>query len=56
MMFLNWEWPAMQGSLGFVREDAGEARPYRPPISRNQRFAIHEGMQVLPHAGISGSC
>ena len=23
MMFLNWEWPAMQGSLGFVREDAG---------------------------------
>src|SRR3982750_2378817 len=56
MMFLNWEWPAMQGLLDSSGGDAGEARPYRPPIDRNQRFADHEGMQVLPHAGISGSC
>jgi hypothetical protein len=25
-MFLNWEWPAMQRSLGFVREEMGVNR------------------------------
>src|SRR5438105_4880215 len=43
MMFLNWEWPAMQGLLDSSGGDGGEARPYRPPIDRNQRFADPRG-------------
>src|SRR6187402_3627237 len=48
MIFLNWEWPAMQGSLGFVLGMRGEARPYRPAIGQNQRFAADTGTPILP--------
>src|SRR5437868_5407370 len=43
MMFLNWEWPAMRGSLGFVRGGilGMKTRPYRPAAGQNQRLCVN---------------
>src|SRR5205823_1735894 len=51
MMFLNWEWPAMQGLLDSSARDGGEARPYRPAIGQNQRFAADSAIKVAPASG-----